>query len=527
VIWHIAKKDWKLLWPMVALVTAIQGGLEWALYGAGLFGEDPAAGALLRPLTMAWFVGIAALVVAVVQQDPIPGVDQDWLVRPIKRTQLLLAKLSFAAAAVCVPMLLFNVADALATGFALRPSIEAAVLKELFVLATFVVPLAALAAATRNMTELVILGALLMVVFSVTLSLSALVSGADWCPTCNSGVSWLQHMVEHAGVLAGACVVLGIQYYRRGTSLARGVCIAGAALLVFVQVPWRWAFALEQQVAGTPAAAGIEVEIAPDASSAAAAAPGGGRSSPRDVNQAVQYVRRRVRRQDAPVSIEIPLHVGAASPDDLILADRADITLESTDGKVLYRGSNAGALATLLTPPNAAGEAGSARQPLDLPGPAFRAARDRADVRLDYSLTLMRRRAEYRLAALDGELQTPEVGRCATVNDRNMVYLRCKTIAQAPFCYSATLVSGDGRHNPVVLKCTPDYRRHVPGFRDLLGFYGADLPLRDRSGTVYPLAAADLGSSYVVFKVFEEGAHFRRTLAAPGVALAAWRAPAG
>jgi hypothetical protein len=51
--------------------------------------------------------------------------------------------------------------------------------------------------------------------------------------------------------------------------------------------------------------------------------------------------------------------------------------------------------------------------------------------------------------------------------------------------------------------------------------------LRDRNGTVYPLDAADLGSSYVVFKVFEEGAHFRRTLAAPGVALAAWRAPAG
>jgi hypothetical protein len=329
------------------------------------------------------------------------------------------------------------------------------------------------------------------------------------------------------GVLIGACAVLGIQYYRRGTSVARGVCIVGAALLVFAQIPWRWAFAFEQHVAGSAAAAGIEVGIVPDASIDTAAAPGGRRSSPRDVNQAVQYVRRRVRPQDAPVSIEIPLHVGGAAPDDLILADRAEITLESADGKVLYRGSNAGTLATLLTPPNAAGEAGSARQPLDLPGPAFRAAREGVGVRLDYSLTLMRRRAEYRLAALDGELEAPDVGRCATVNDRNMVYLRCKTIAQPPFCYSATLVSGDGRHNPEVLKCTPDYRRHVPGFRDLLGFYGADLPLRDRSGTVYPLDAAELGSSYVVFKVYEEGAHFRRTLTAPRVALEAWRAPAG
>ena len=26
-------------------------------------------------------------------QDPVPGVDQDWLIRPLPRTQLLLAKL--------------------------------------------------------------------------------------------------------------------------------------------------------------------------------------------------------------------------------------------------------------------------------------------------------------------------------------------------------------------------------------------------------------------------------------------------
>lgn len=67
----ILSKDWKLLWPMVAVVAAIQMGYDWAAFSSGLFGEDPAAEALLRPLTLAWFIGIAALTAAVVHQDPI------------------------------------------------------------------------------------------------------------------------------------------------------------------------------------------------------------------------------------------------------------------------------------------------------------------------------------------------------------------------------------------------------------------------------------------------------------------------
>ena len=101
---------------MVAVVVAIQIGYEWAVFSSGLFGENPAAEALLRPLTLAWFIGIAALTAAVVHQDPIPGVDQDWLIRPLNRTQLLLAKMIFLALAISVPMFILNLAHALAMG---------------------------------------------------------------------------------------------------------------------------------------------------------------------------------------------------------------------------------------------------------------------------------------------------------------------------------------------------------------------------------------------------------------------------
>ena len=90
------------------------GGIQ-----SGLFRDLPAAEALQRPLNMAWFIGIAALAAAVVHQDPIPGVDQDWLIRPLHRTQLLLAKLAFLAITISVPMAALNLADALAIGMPL------------------------------------------------------------------------------------------------------------------------------------------------------------------------------------------------------------------------------------------------------------------------------------------------------------------------------------------------------------------------------------------------------------------------
>ena len=101
---HILAKDWRLLWPMVAFVTLIQICLGWVQYAWGYFGGVAAATHVLHPLTIAWFASITALSVAVVQQDAIPALDQDWLIRPLKRRDLLVAKLLFVALAVSVPM---------------------------------------------------------------------------------------------------------------------------------------------------------------------------------------------------------------------------------------------------------------------------------------------------------------------------------------------------------------------------------------------------------------------------------------
>ena len=128
----------------------------------------------------------------------------------------------------------------------------------------------------------------------------------------------------------------------------------------------------------------------------------------------------------------------------------------------------------------------------------------------------MKRVAEYKMAAARGELQAPDVGRCVTSRDRNSFYVWCKTIGQAPFCYSATLYGPDGKHNPAVLKCTPDYRRHFPAFMNVLALYGIELPLRDRNGAIqYPIDGSDLGGANVLLRIYGEVDHFSRTLAAP------------
>jgi len=105
---HIISKDWKLLWPLVVLVAVFQFLLGWLSFRWGYFGDDLTARALYPALNIAWYVGIVALIVAVVHQDAIPGISQDWLIRPIERGDLLGAKLLFVTATICVPMLVMD-----------------------------------------------------------------------------------------------------------------------------------------------------------------------------------------------------------------------------------------------------------------------------------------------------------------------------------------------------------------------------------------------------------------------------------
>ena len=518
---HILAKDWKLTWPMVLLVTAIQVGLEWAG-----FGENAAAAALLRPLTLAWYLGIAALAAGVVLQDPIPGVDQDWLIRPLSRTRLLFAKLAFVVLTVGVPMFVLNMTRPLAMGFPLALSLEVVLYKEVYLFACFILPVMALAAVTHTMSELIAIGAVLVVVYAVSLSVSAFFFGADWCPTCDSGLSWLQHVLQHAGVLVGAVLMLALQYYRRRTAVARAVAVIGAAALVFIQLPWNTAFALQTRFTGTGGAAAPTLEFEQALPSAESVHVGG-----RDANvgakqttalllrgqvdQALQSLRRHAPSANGSLSIDLPLRVQGMSGDELLLVDRLELRLVGEGDRVLYTEANAGAAPdALVSFPRDPGVLGPLQQTVEIPAKVYREFADTSvQLHLQYDLTLVKERGEYRLAALGGVVQAAGLGRCSSRLDQDVIDVGCWAIGRTPFCFGATVYSADGRHNPEALSCTPDYRPFLPAPSTVLSSFGVGVRVHDRNGSQhYAVDLPDLATAHVIVRLYEQQRHFRSTL---------------
>jgi len=246
-ITHIVRKDWKLLWPLVLLVTALQILLGWLSFRSGFLPEDVIARTLVRTLDVAWYVGIIALVAAAVHQDPIPGISQDWLIRPVLRRDLLFAKVLFVAAAILLPMLVVDLLNARGAGFTLSQALGPAAVKEIYVLLTLIVPLLALASVTENWPQILIGSAVLLVLFALCLIAASFAIGPGRCPTCGTGLRWIQSLIEHGAVLLGALLILRLQYFNRQTSRARTLIVVGVMLFAFAQLPWNLAFAIQQR----------------------------------------------------------------------------------------------------------------------------------------------------------------------------------------------------------------------------------------------------------------------------------------
>jgi hypothetical protein len=508
---HLLIKDWKLLWPMVGLTAAVQVGRTWAGASSDLLQESPAADALLHPLTLAWFIGIAALTVATVHQDPIPGVDQDWLIRPLRRTQLLLAKLVFLGITVSGPMLVVDLVSGLAAQMPFVSVLEAAVAKDLFVYVCLVVPVVALAATTRNMTEIILFGAALFLVFSVSLSLSAFFLGAEWCPTCGTGMVWLQHFVQHLLILLGAAVVLLLQYFRRRSALARAVALIGAASLVYLQLPWSSAYAIEAWLTEpNREAAPVALELDTGNPQASAASRSGQPPARGRVDRAIDYLHHRDHEDQT--TIAIPVRIAGIADDQLVLVDRSQVRMIGADGRLLQEHIGVGKSAGLSmdTPEDAIAD-GPASQLVDVPVNVD-AGSEALGVRLqiEYSMTLLNLRATHRIAAAGGDLRSRDVGVCATRVHRDTVTLSCRALGAAPTCYSASVYSADGRLGAETLRCDGDYRRYWPTLIDVLSPYGVEFRLRGSDA----LDPAELARAYLVLKVYGERAHFKRSLTA-------------
>lgn len=535
-ITHIVSKDWKLLWPLALLVTAFQVLLGWLSLRTGYFTVDLAVRTLFRTLGVAWYVGIVALVAAVVHQDPIPGISQDWLIRPVRRRDLLFAKILFVIVTILLPMLVVDLINALGAGFTLSQALGPAAVKEIYVLLTLLLPLLALASVTENWPQILIGSAVLMVLFALCLIAASFAIGPGRCPTCGTGLRWIQSLLEHGAVLLGAILILRLQYFHRQTSWARALIVAGVILFAFVQLPWNVAFAIQQRYSVAPedaASVAIAFDAAADAApmapsrttqelSAARAARAllGGNS-----DDAAEFVRRRALPSATPVAFQLPLRITGVPPGAMLHVDRSELRVLAADGRLLYHSANGGELAGLEI---AKGDATS-HQTIELPAALYRQwAQQPARFEITYSLALLKPTATYAMAATAGDVRSTELGRCQShlKGDASEINLRCKQVGLAPACFTVTVEDPMGNRNPESQTCGDlDYRPFSALWSAPLTYFGTDVPVRDTSGLVqYPVASSQIPQSRLLMTTYSVRDHFMRTVVTPNLPLAHWQA---
>jgi hypothetical protein len=513
---HILKKDWLLLWPLVAALTALQAVIAWARFTAG----PPPNSVPSVPAAFLVLLGASMLIALVVHQDPIPGTRQDWLTRPIGRGDLFFAKLLFVVVLVQGPWFVADLAQGLANGFAFGQSVAAAAACAIWVLLTLTIPVLAFAALTESTTHTLVAAIGVLAVLIVP----ALVGASS--PAALTGFAWVPALVREMLQLGAAIGVLILQYRWRRTWAARA--LFAAALLVGIGVrflPWPAAFGLGQLLtASSGDAQNVAVAFAPE-QGRVRLAPGQGLDDvveKPDFGAADVAAENQRRRAEGARTVFLPVRISGVTPNSRLLADRSEVTVVGRDGRALYHGTG-----NDLELRATAGEA-TVHQGIRVPGTLFgRMKADPIDVQLEYSFTLFRANATYALPARDGEQRMPGIGLCSTgVNDAGTrVLLRCSQPGERPSCLTVFLEHAPtGHRNPEISMCAPDYSPY-PGhvLPDAISRFTGSVPFYDPSGAIrYPVGGPQLADARVVVTDFRPAAHFVRRVVVPGVRLQDW-----
>ena len=518
-IWHIFKKDWKLVWPFVLIVSAVHWIGAAIVYKLGLFGEDPMLGLLAEQLPALALFASMFLIGAIVHFDAIPGARQDWLVRPISRGELLAEKFVFVVLMINGPIFVEVLLQALANRFSFRASLAAAVWEVIFLFFALILPLFSFASTTQNMTQAFIFGCgcgFLIAAFQILASnlngrANGTLESVAW-----SSVGWIGETLRFALIVAAAATILSLQYFRRRTLLSRGAVLAFGLLILATQfLPWKPAFAIERRWSPKSGAAGAAI-VGFDAALRRFRSPSGlGASSEEN---------RRYRTGEH-TSVFFPLRVTGIHSDALFLTDRVDVRLTSSDRRISYHG-----LGERLTVPKEgpAPAEGPIYQEIQIPASVYREIRDhRVRAELEYSLTLFALRASYAIPALAGDERMPGFGWCRTKMNESetAVELRCMQPGNGPTCATIFLENEKtGQRNPERSPCHGEYSPYSGWFTgDNMARFGGNLPFRDATGLAkFPVDGPQLPASRIVIRMYEPEDHFTRSLVIPEVRLGDW-----
>jgi len=505
VTWRIVRKDCGQLWPLVTIVTVAQVTNAVLWFVLGPFREPQGLVTVASLFSGATMLGMAALVVAVVQQDVVPGVSQDWLVRPIRRGDLLRAKLIFVVLVVEGPALLADLAHGLAAGFAFRDVLLAALSRSLLMLLVFELPLFAMAAVTTTLVQ--VAASLLVIWFVVVAGVFAgiLARGGASPVFAASGIQWMTPAFWSVLATAVASVIIPLQYVRRATRRSRQIVVGAVFVAPMLSLStWDSAFSVQRWLSPNAAAA-FPIAIAFDRS----------------------VVRGAAEPSISANTVLLPLHVSGLPPDSIVMNDRAEARLLDHDGATIFRGRTTPTLGygDDFVVRTAEGGDVHLHQRIVLPGDVYARLRQRAvRLEIDYALTLFQLEASAIVGATNGDQRSRTLGWCKTQLDADgdEIELGCVTTREAPACVSITLENPlNRRHNPPTGACDPDYTPYPAHFYpDALSRFKFGIPFRDRQRLAqYPVDGSQLGHAILVVKTYRPAAHFTRRLVIPDIRL--------
>jgi hypothetical protein len=522
-IWRIFKKDWMLLWSLVAVVAAMHviNAVIWLI--SGFFGIRELA-QIANVFPAAVLLGTGALIVAAVHQDVLPGDRQDWLVRPIPRRDLVLEKLLFVLVAINGPILLVDMAHCMAMGFSFADAFSAALTRGVYLLFYFNLPVLGLAALTSSFIEAV--GAFLaicVITVMIRIGIIAVIGGNPRVPTfATMGNGEMLFEVWNLIALAVAAVVIPLQYFYRATRRARVISLGAVLLLPLAAcIPWSSAFAFQSWLSADPEAA-KSVAVAFD--------PGIGRVAPRPGSETQAN------------AIWMPLRVSGLAPESIVLDDRAYVRIIGRDGTTLYSGLAIGepqATNRVDAPPTSVDDlpvrtakGGDVRthQLIALPHRIYERVQDQpVRVEMDYSLTLFHLDAAGTIAAVNGDKPIAHLGLCKTKidDDGDEIEISCLKTGGNVSCGTAFLENAvTGQRNPPYSFCNKFYPLITAHFiPDAMFRFRGELHFRDPQGLAkYPVDASQLANIRVSLKTYAPVAHFTRHLTIPQIRLGDWAA---
>jgi hypothetical protein len=549
-IWHYFKKDVRLMWPMALALTTLQALSALGTVALGHFNEPRLLHAFTEYLQFLVLLGIVVTSITVVHQDPLPGDRQDWLIRPVKRVDVWLAKVLFVLLLVLPPIFLIDIAEQLILHLPLSVSLSAATSRAFVLLSVFALPALVLGAITRSFADALVFGFLATIAITILTAMTIGMLPVGTMLQRPQGVAWINVAGAMLVMLITAVATLAFQFRHRRTALARGMALAGVSLAMatLAGLPSASAMAIQRWTWGGVQGDGeVTVQFVADrrltSGKPVESLPLGGEAGAREAETAAAEAVTKQMEKGVYDQIRLPLQVTGVAAGNILYADQISVRVSAANnGEVYFEGTGA-----CIRSGNGVGIGCRMNQfevhavgpqnadltgvpELMFPVTVYERIKDRS-VRLElhFALTTFRPTQTQVIGTSVGVRQLSGLDSCATRidSDGDEVEIRCLTNRNVPSCFAAALEDPQsGNRNPEMHACTPDYAPwplHLP--MDVVANTQLSLPFRDTTGLAhYPVDQSVIARAQISLTTYEPAEHFSRMLEIPNIRLADWAA---